>query len=68
MPIPSSFLLKTALNNLNNQVNLLVCHLIIRRQAQSSVENIRPDIDGVIRGQYKYLEEHIAQKKAVYER
>ena len=25
-------------------------------------------IAGVIRGQYKYLEEHIAQKKAVYER
>ena len=25
-------------------------------------------IAGVIRGQYKYLEEHIAQKKAIYER
>lgn len=25
-------------------------------------------IAGVVRGQYEYLEEHIAQKKAVYER
>ena len=25
-------------------------------------------IAGVVRGQYPYLEEHIAQKKAIYER
>ena len=35
---------------------------------KKSVITIANVIAGVVRGQYKYLDEHIAQKKAIYER
>ena len=32
------------MNNIDNDILLLFCHLIIRRQAQPASEDIRPDI------------------------
>ena len=36
------------MNYLNNHILLLLCHLIITRQTQPSLKNIRPDIGGTV--------------------